>query len=246
MLPCEDKTILSLSTCPGIISQIIGYMSDDILIQCDTDAYVVLQRAIDCVWAQETRRLLKSTLQRVQVAVALQSPHFLFLNAAVCRNPLFVRSIKNYSVLADQFAVAHEHDCFDTLSFLLRTIWKNPILPSELDMKVESPWYPLRREKVILRAAKVLGRQTAARVRVDDHFFQAVYTIVEDVECVEDDMDGIPVHYDVALVRENLEDSQFSMADVFAVKMKEDGSVCHQLHFHFDAEGDLGIRICED
>jgi hypothetical protein len=46
----------------------LSYISEGIIVRSDIPSYLALQRAIDCVWAAEARRLMKKGLQRVQAA----------------------------------------------------------------------------------------------------------------------------------------------------------------------------------
>jgi hypothetical protein len=91
--PTPAPPIRCLSACPVLIGQTLGYLSDNIIVRFDIDNYLALQRAINVVWAAETRRLMKKGMQQVQAVLAHRLPYNAFKHRNILRNLIFTATL---------------------------------------------------------------------------------------------------------------------------------------------------------
>lgn len=85
--------IRSLNGCPVLIGYALEYLADNIIVRFDIDSYLTLQRAVNGVWAAETRRLMKKGLQQAQVVIARRNPCFAIDHGNIVRNPIFAATV---------------------------------------------------------------------------------------------------------------------------------------------------------
>jgi hypothetical protein len=170
------SAIRQLSACPILIGNTLEYLGEDVIVRCDINAYLALQRAIDTVWAAETRRIMKKALQRMQAALARKnmddsySPFCEEYGVKLVRNPIFVATLDLfYMSLIFQFAdiVKGSQNRFELCEFLAAYADQTK---HKFD---EAATYPLLRSDCVVR-----GRP--CKEHHDDGFEK--YYLLKDVE----------------------------------------------------------------
>ena len=245
----SETTILSLSSRPTIISQVLAYLKDAIVVRCDFKAYLALQTSIDSVWAAETRRLMKEPLHYCHVSLALRSEEYLCDHPSICQHKQFLEGLdtKSVNILAEQLAMVHSIEESTAFGLLLAGFWKEVVRRGEKLPRC-GPCYVVRQEDLVVRGAKV-WREEIIETMIEGFHVQATYTILEDVECCSGEIDE-PEHFDVALTRKCIDvlekeewEPRPQVADVFALCFSEDGSPTDAVYFYYGMDKLEHVRI---
>ncbi|KAJ3037612.1 hypothetical protein HDV00_001500 [Rhizophlyctis rosea] len=193
-MPAQPSSnIRSLSACPELVSQIISYLGEQILVRYDIPLYLALQRAIDTIWAKETTQLLQKPLQHFQAALALRDPQFVHENVCVFHNPLYVvaMTISDMGSVLNH-AIAQDLPLKSFAKILLTYGNKTKLNPK----RVWGPHYPFRSKKCVVRGRRGLDcKMDVGGCR---------YQLYEDIEHVDEIGRVIP--FDFGVVREDEED----------------------------------------
>jgi hypothetical protein len=140
--------IRSLNGCPVLIGHALEYLADNIIVRYDIDSYLTLQRAVNVVWAAETRRLMKKSLQQLQASRAILDEGFFVKNLATRNNPKFVAAL-TLDDLVRFYDWANEHDHWRALAWVISG-YVGKVNESSW---MSNPTYPIRRG-VVVRAAQ--------------------------------------------------------------------------------------------
>ena len=94
------SAVRRLNTCPVLIGVILEYLVEEIIAYYDLESFMILQQAVNATWAAETRRLMKKSLQRIQVHQFLSGTKFPAVS--MVHNPVFLTVFN-----PDDLAVIH-------------------------------------------------------------------------------------------------------------------------------------------